>query len=66
MIALAYLATVAASMVVLAVVLFRRPGPVVPPDVPAPVVSLPSVCDADVRVVLAAVARLTVRYLPVA
>lgn len=71
MIALAYLATVAASIVVLAVVLFRRhpaptPTPTPPPaPVPAPA-ALPVGAEAEVRVILAAVTRLAARLTPAA
>ncbi|WP_460073928.1 hypothetical protein [Streptomyces sp. YKOK-I1] len=62
MIALAYLATVAGSVLVLAVVLLRRPAPTPPP--PAPVVgpaALPVGAEAEVRVILTAATQLAAR-----
>jgi hypothetical protein len=66
-IALAYLATVAASLVVLAVVLLRRhPAPTPPPaPVPAPAALSPT-AEAEVRLILAAVTQLAARLTPAA
>lgn len=65
--ALAYLACVAGSVLVLAVVLLRRhPAPTLPPaPVPAPA-ALPVGAEAEVRVILAAAAQLAARLAPAA
>ena len=62
MIALAYLLSVAASIVALAVVLLRsHPAPTPPPaPVPAPA-ALPFGAEAEVRLILAAVTQLAAR-----
>lgn len=64
MIALAYLATVAVSIVALAVVLFRsHPAPTSPTNPPAfsPAAGFPPGADAEVRTILAAAAQLAAR-----
>ncbi|MBB4717858.1 hypothetical protein [Streptomyces luteogriseus] len=61
--ALAYLLSIAVSLVVLAVALRRRPAPApTPPQAPAPALAaLPTTAEGDVRVILAAAAQLAAR-----
>ncbi|KOG25960.1 hypothetical protein ADK35_08015 [Streptomyces viridochromogenes] len=69
MIALAYLATVAVSLVVLAVALRRRPGQgaTPPPEAPAPIAAeLPPTAEAEIRLILAAATQLAARLTPAA
>src|SRR5690606_34187192 len=66
-IALAYLATVAVSLVVLAVALRRRPAPAPAPLPPAPGPDrLPVNAEAEVRLILAAAAQLAAKLTPAA
>lgn len=68
MIALAYLACVLASVLALAVILLRRhpaPAPVPPPAPVSGPAALPPT-EAEVRVILAAVAQLAARLTPAA
>jgi hypothetical protein len=66
-IALAYLATVAVSIVVLAVVLLRRhPAPTPPPAPVLAPAALPPTAEAEIRVILAAVTQLAARLTPAA
>ncbi|GGT60087.1 hypothetical protein GCM10010271_74070 [Streptomyces kurssanovii] len=65
MIALAYLATVAVSFVVLAVALCRRPAPAPLPPAPAPD-RLPTNAEAEVRLILTAATQLAARLTPAA
>ncbi|MFJ2568634.1 hypothetical protein ACIO02_37960, partial [Streptomyces sp. NPDC087568] len=61
-IALAYLATVAVSLVVLAVALRRRPAPAPLPPAPAPApAGLPAEAAPEIRAILAAAAQLAYR-----
>ncbi|MFD3622579.1 hypothetical protein ACFWWT_47120 [Streptomyces sp. NPDC058676] len=69
MIALVYLATVAGSILVLAVVLLRShpaPGSTPPPKAPAPVAALPATGEAEIRLILAAATQLAARLTPAA
>ena len=62
--ALAYLLSVAAGFVVLAVALRRHPAPAPVPPAPAPAPALavlPGGVDAEIRVILAAAAQLAAR-----
>ena len=60
--ALAYLLSVAAGLVVLAVALRRRPAPATPPRTPVPALALlPTGADAEIRVILAAATQLAAR-----
>jgi hypothetical protein len=62
-IALAYLATVVVSLVVLAVALRRRPVPTPPPIPPAlsAAAALPPGAESDVRLILVAATQLAAR-----
>lgn len=66
--ALAYLLSVLAAVVVLAVALRRRPAPApTPPQAPAPSPAvLPATVEGEVRVILAAAAQLAARLSPAA
>jgi hypothetical protein len=63
---LAYLLSVAAGLMVLAVALRHHPAPapVSPPSTPAP--ALPTGADAEIRVILAAATQLAARLTPAA
>ncbi|WSK58389.1 hypothetical protein OG460_31350 [Streptomyces albidoflavus] len=66
MIALAYLATVAIGLVVLAAALRRRPAPARPtPPVSGPAAA-PLATEAEIRLILAAAAQLAARLTPAA
>jgi hypothetical protein len=66
-IALAYLATVAVGLVILAVALCRRPALTPPPKAPAPrPAALPLAEEPEVRLILAAAAHLAARLAPAA
>jgi hypothetical protein len=66
-IALAYLATVAAGLVVLAVALRRRPAPTPAPVPPAPeAAGFTPAAEAEIRVILAAAVQLAARLTPAA
>jgi hypothetical protein len=66
-IALAYLLSVAASIVVLAVVLLRsHPAPTPPPAPVTATAALSPAAEADVRLILAAVTQLAARLTPAA
>lgn len=66
MIALAYLATVAVALVVLAVAMRHRPAPTppIPPALSAD--GFPPGAEADVRLILVAAAQLAARLAPAA
>jgi Flp pilus assembly protein CpaB len=64
--ALAYLLTLAGSLVALAVMLRRRSAPITPPTAPAPAPALSPTAEAEIRTILVAAAQLAAKFRPAA